>query len=76
MQTVQPSLDPQNVESDQGLHCMLIGLSMQNSIKFKQSLEMSKNRIALIQMMSGQVHWSKSVVDQNVKHQRNQTCDD
>ena len=47
----RPIQTPQLAASELGQHCLLTGISMQNTVKIKTSLETSHTRNELIQMI-------------------------
>ena len=49
-QTVDPDQMPQNVASDQGLHCLLSGNSFLNRIKMKKYPKIGNRLVQLIWM--------------------------
>ena len=51
-----PDQMPYHVASDQGLHCLLTGLSIKNRIKAKSGHDTPKMTNGLVQHVSGRVH--------------------
>ena len=48
--SADPLQTPQNAASDQGLHCLFSGISLQNTVKIKTSNPPPKSRYGLIYM--------------------------